>query len=254
MTIEGDDDLEALKLIGRIVADVLAQMGGCLEPGMTTKELDTIGQALLEGQGAQSAPILDYAFPGATCISINECVAHGIPDDTQIQAGDMVNIDVSAELGGYYADTGSTFLVPPSLDVQTSVCRATRAARDAGIKALSHGARLNQVGWAVEQIAQRHKLKIIENLAGHGVGRSLHEAPGSVYSHYIKSDKRTALNGMVLAIEPFLSTRSSAVVDGGDGWSLMLDKGGYAAQYEHTVVVTRGEPIILTHPSAAYRA
>lgn len=254
MTIEDDDDLEALKLIGRIVADVLAQMGGSLEPGITTKELDDIGRALLEGRGAQSAPILDYAFPGATCISLNECVAHGIPDDTPIRAGDMVNIDVSAELDGYYADTGSTFLVPPSLDVQKSVCHATREARNAAVKALRHGSLLNEAGWAVEQIAQKHKLKIIENLAGHGVGRSLHEAPGSVYSHYIKSDKRTALKGMVLAIEPFLSTRSSAVVGGGDGWSLMLDKGGYAAQYEHTVVITRGEPIILTHPSAVYRA
>src|SRR5512139_1590279 len=114
MTIETKDDIVGLKRIGQIVSLVLQRMLDVAEPGMTTRELDQIGEQLLSEHGARSAPKLTYDFPGATCISINEQAAHGIPGDRVIQAGDVLNVDVSAELGGYFADTGGTIVIPPS--------------------------------------------------------------------------------------------------------------------------------------------
>lgn len=125
MTIENENDLEALKRIGAIVAQTLQAMGKALEPGMTTRELDAIGAALLEREGARPAPALTYDFPGATCISVFPDIAHGIPGDRVLKAGDLVNIDVSAELNGYFADTGSSFVMPPKQ------ARLERLARDA---------------------------------------------------------------------------------------------------------------------------
>ena len=248
MTIDSEDDLIALREIGAIVAGVLELMGSSLEPGMTTRELDQIGAKALADAGAQSAPQVTYQFPGATCISVNECVAHGIPGGHVIAAGDMINIDVSAEKNGYFADTGATFLVPPSLPVQKAVCHATKRARAAALAALKDGVPLNALGAAVEKVAKAVNLRVIRNLAGHGVGRSLHDDPAHIYSHFVRSDRRRAKKGMVLAIEPFLSTRTRDVWEADDGWSLMIAQGSYAAQYEHTVVVTDGAPIITTLP------
>ena len=113
MTISTDAELEALKAAGRLVARTLTAMGAALEPGITTRELDTLGRQMLEGAGAEPAPELTYGFPGATCISIGPDCAHGVPDDRAVSPGDLVNIDVSARLNGYVGDTGASFAVPP---------------------------------------------------------------------------------------------------------------------------------------------
>ena len=128
MTISNEDELLGLREIGRIVADVLAAMGKALQPGMTTAELDAVGRALLERAGARPAPELAYGFPGATCISVNEAIAHGIPGARRIMAGDLVNIDVSAEKGGFFADTGASFAVPPIAPAVERLCRDGRRA------------------------------------------------------------------------------------------------------------------------------
>jgi methionyl aminopeptidase len=246
MTIESQDDVDALKRIGRIVSAVLRQMLGAVEPGMTTKELDDLGQKLLEQHGARSAPQVTYAFPGATCISINEEAAHGVPGPRRLEAGDVVNIDVSAELNGYFADTGGTTVVPPSSPTKSRLCHATRTALNEAIKEVRAGAPMNRIGKAVERVAKMHRFKIIKNLAGHGVGRSLHEAPENINGYYEPRDTRALREGMVIAIEPFLSTKSDHVVEAADGWTLVGAPGNLSAQYEHTVIVTRGRPIVVT--------
>lgn len=249
MTIDTVDQLEGLKLIGAIVADVLQAMGRAIEPGMTTLELDRFGHKLLEEKGARSAPILTYNFPGATCISINHCVAHGIPDGTKIRAGDMVNIDVSAERNGFFGDTGGTFLVPPHRKNQERVCAATREARDLAIKQVRPGAPLNVIGKSIEFVARKNGMRIIRNLGSHGVGAALHEEPKFIHSYYEKRDKRQLTDGMVLTVEPFLSTKAEKVVTGDDGWSLFTHSDSLTAQYEHTLVVTRSGPVITTIPT-----
>lgn len=246
MIVSNEKELAGLMAIGRICGETVQHMARCLEPGMTTRELDTIGAQFLERHGARSAPILLYKFPGATCISINEEVAHGIPGDRVIQPGDMVNIDVSAELNGYFADTGATFVVPPVNEAQRRLCDTTRRALESAISAVRADLPLYTIGKAVEAEAKRGGYKIIRELNGHGVGRSLHEAPRHIPNYFTKRAKEKLIDGTVLTIEPFLNTGNGRIVTAADGWTLMTTDGSLTAQYEHTVVVTRGQAIIVT--------
>jgi methionyl aminopeptidase len=246
MTIENEDDVLALKRIGRIVSYVLHEMLAAAEPGMTTRELDVLGARLLAQHGARSAPQLTYDFPGATCISINEEAAHGIPGDRVIRAGDVLNVDVSAELNGYFADTGGTTVVPPTNPQKTRLCHATRTALEQAMKHARAGQPINGIGGAIQRTAQTYGFKIIENLGSHGVGRALHEAPEHIPGYFDPSDKRLLKEGMVITIEPFLSTRSRVVKETSDGWTLVGAPGNLSAQYEHTMIITKGAPIVVT--------
>jgi len=246
MTIESQSDIIALQRIGRIVSLILHKMLDSIEPGMTTAELDAIGARLLIEFGARSAPQLAYDFPGTTCISVNEQAAHGVPGGRIIRAGDMVNVDVSAELEGYFADTGGTKVVPPSSPIKTKLCHATRTALAEAIKVARAGQPLNRIGRAIEQVANTHRLRIIENLGGHGVGRAIHEEPEHILGFYDPRDQRILKEGMVIAIEPFLSTKSRAVSESDDGWTLVGMPGNLSAQFEHTMIITRSEPIVVT--------
>lgn len=246
MTIESESDLEGLRRIGRIVSKILQDMLDAIEPGMTTAELDALGAQWLAGYGAKSAPQLTYNFPGATCISINEEAAHGIPGARRIEKGDVVNVDVSAELDGYFADTGGTRVVPPASETATRLCHATRLALDAAIEEARAGAYLNEIGRAIEKVAKSHRFRVIRNLGSHGVGRALHEAPEHIPGFFDPRDKRQLREGMVITIEPFLSTKTTLAEQAEDGWTLFGPAGTRSAQYEHTMVITRGSPIIVT--------
>lgn len=246
MTIESQSDIVALQRIGRIVSFTLHKMLDSIEPGMTTAELDAIGARLLAEFGARSAPQLAYDFPGATCISVNEQAAHGVPGARIIRAGDLVNVDVSAELDGYFADTGGTKVVPPSTPIKTRLCHATRVALAEAMKVARAGQPINRIGRAIEQVANTHRLRIIENLGGHGVGRAIHEEPEHIQGFFDPRDQRILKEGMVIAIEPFLSTKSRTVSEAEDGWTLVGKPGNLSAQFEHTLIVTRGEPIVVT--------
>lgn len=246
MTIESQSDIVALQRIGRIVSFTLHKMLDSIEPGMTTAELDTIGARLLAEFGARSAPQLAYDFPGATCISVNEQAAHGVPGARIIRAGDLVNVDVSAELDGYFADTGGTKVVPPSTPIKTRLCHATRVALAEAMKVARAGQPINRIGRAIEQVANTHRLRIIENLSGHGVGRAIHEEPEHIVGYYDPRDQRVLKEGMVIAIEPFLSTKSRTVTEADDGWTLVGMPGNLSAQFEHTMIITRSDPIVVT--------
>lgn len=249
MSIESEKDLIALRKIGRIVANCLQTMGRALEPGMTTRELDEVGRKYLEFHGAKSAPILTYNFPGTTCISVNEQVAHGIPGAKVLAAADLVNIDVSAELDGYFADTGGSFIIPPESNLKRNLCIATKRALDLAIDEARAGRPLNGIGRAIETHARKNNLTVIENIGSHGVGRALHEEPGFIPGYYDPKDKRILRENQVITIEPFLSTGAREVFEIGDGWTLATDKKYLTAQYEHTMVITKGRPLIMTLPA-----
>ncbi|WP_028080583.1 type I methionyl aminopeptidase [Solimonas soli] len=246
MTIENESDIVALRRIGGIVSSVLGAMLAAVEPGMSTRELDALGGRLLAASGARSAPRLSYGFPGDTCISINEEAAHGVPGPRVIRAGDLVNVDVSAELDGYFADTGGTVIVPPASPLKTRLCHATRTALSSALRVARDGQPLNAIGAAIERVAGQYGLRIIENLCSHGVGRALHEEPTEILGFHDRRDRRVLKAGMVITIEPFLSTRSRQVREAGDGWTLLAAPGNLSAQYEHTLIVTRGAPIVVT--------
>jgi methionyl aminopeptidase len=249
MTISNDDELQALKEIGGIVARALAAMGKAIEPGMTTAELDAIGRDYLERHGARPAPELAYEFPGATCISVNEEVAHGIPGERRILAGDLVNIDVSAEKNGFFGDTGASFAVPPVRPKLERLCRDGRRALWAGIGQVGAGKPLAGIGQAVGRFAEKNGYTLVRNLASHGVGRSLHEEPTEIATWPDRKERRTKTNGLVFTVEPFLSQGADWAEHGdGDRWTLYSDPCAPTVQYEHTVVATPRGAVVLTLP------
>ena len=247
MTITHQDDLDGLKTIGRIVANTMHAMAKAMEPGMTTRELDDIGRALLDQAEATSAPEASYDFPGATCISVNADIAHGIPGPRILAAGDMVNIDVSASKNGYYADTGATFRlgkVAPALD---QLCRDGKRAMQIGIAEVSAGKPLANIGNAIGRFARTRGYTLIRNLASHGTGRALHEYPEEIAT-WPNRDTRRIHSGLVLTVEPFLSRGAHTCHQARDGWTLYTDPAAPVVQYEHTVVATNRGAIIVTLP------
>lgn len=248
MTISNDEDLTQLAEIGRIVANALEVMGAAIEPGITTSELDEIGRKMLDGAGARSGPELCYDFPGATCISVNEEIAHGIPGDRRIRAGDLVNIDVSAEKGGVFADTGASFAVPPVQKAVERLCRDGRRAMWTGIRQVGVDKPLRDIGTAIGEFARRHRYTLVQNLASHGVGRSLHEEPKEIATWPDGSERRAMTEGLVFTIEPFLSLGGTFAEGGDDPWTLFSKPSAPTVQYEHTVVATRRGALVVTLP------
>jgi methionyl aminopeptidase len=245
VTIDSEDDLEGLTRIGRVVAQARDEMLAAVAPGVPTAELDSIGAAVFRRHGARSAPILDYRFPGTNCISVNDEAAHGIPSMTKVlQHGDIVNLDVSAELDGYYSDTGASVGVGHISTLARTLLEATRSAQHDAMLAAVAGNRVRHIGRAVRARARKHGFCVIKNLSGHATGRKLHEPPSVPCAD---DSQRTILwEGLVLAIEPFLSVSSDYVVDATDGWTLRTSDGSLVAQFEHTMVVRHGAPLVLT--------
>lgn len=245
MTIEGEQDIAGLKRAGTAVARVLAAMRRAVEPGITTRELDAIGAAVLEEQGARSAPQLAYDFPAATCISVADAVAHGIAGETRLEAGTLLNIDVSVELDGYWADAGESLTVGPPTRAQQRLLALTRTAQRTAMMKAKAGRKLNVIGRMIEQAAKRGNYRIVPDLNGHGVGRSIHEEP-TIPNWYDPGDETRLHEGMVITVEPFLTLGSGEIYTDDDGWTLRVVDGAPTAQFEHSFIVTRGRPIVLT--------
>jgi len=246
MTADSEKDLQYLKAIGRVCAETLRKMMGQVRVGMTTLELDEIGHAFLEAEGARSAPQVTYNFPGATCISVSPVIAHGIPNEHVLGEGELIHIDVSAELDGYYADTGASLIVSKRERNLEKLLDATKATLAKALRAAKAGNPLNGIGRTVQNEAGKRGYNVIYDLTGHGIGRKLHENPKEILNYYNPDDHRILNDGLVLAIEPFLTTGIGRVVQEKDGWSLRTMDKTIAAQFEHTIVVTKNEPIILT--------
>ena len=221
-------------------------MMGQVRAGMTTRELDEIGRAFLEAESARSAPQVTYNFPGATCISVSPVIAHGIPNEHVLREGELIHIDVSAELDGYYADTGASMIVSKRERTLEKLLDATRATLAKALHAAKAGSPLNGIGRAVHNEARKRGYNVIYDLTGHGIGQSLHESPREILNYYNPNDRRILNEGLVLAVEPFLTTGIGRVVEEKDGWALRTMDRAIAAQFEHTIVVTKNEPIILT--------
>ncbi len=248
MTISGDVDLQGLRAIGRVVARCLRAMSGLLAPGAITADIDHRGAEFLAARGARSAPRLSYNFPGSTCISVNEEVAHGIPGARVLAAGDVVHLDVSAELEGYYADVGATFVIGAPNSEQRNLCNAGRQALRRTLDVVRAGAPVRALGAAIEDVARRYGLGVIRNLGSHGIGRSLHEEPKFVPGFDDPNEQRTLEEGQVIALEPFVTTGLPSVTTAADGWTLLNRPGSITAQFEHTLVVTSRRPLLLTLP------
>ena len=246
MTADSQKDIEYLKAIGRICAETLRKMMTATRAGMTTRELDEIGRAFLEAEGARSAPQITYNYPAATCISVSPVIAHGIPDEHVLYEGELLHIDVSAELNGYYADTGASLVVSRRDRNLQKLLDATKATLTKALRVVKAGNPLSGIGRTVETEARKRGYNVIYDLTGHGIGRRLHENPREVLNFYNPNDRRVLHEGLVLAVEPFLTTGVGRTVQEKDGWSIRTMDRAIAAQFEHTIIVTKNEPMILT--------
>ncbi|GAB3759088.1 type I methionyl aminopeptidase [Spirosoma pomorum] len=246
MSLKSEEELIGMQQISHAVGSTLRLMQQYAKPGMSTRELDQYGRGLLEEYGARSAPKLTYGFPGWTCISVNDEVCHGIPSARRIlQEGDLVNIDVSAELNGYWSDNGGSFILGKDVHQQGGLVETSKRILAKAISHIRGGVQIAEIGRLIETEAKRSGYRVIKNLAGHGIGRSLHEEPHDILCYYDRSNKTRFKKNSVVAIETFLSTKASYAHEKGDGWTLIA-KDSFAVQHEHTIVVTDNEPIILT--------
>lgn len=246
MSIEGHEDVAGLMRVGAVVAEARDAMAKAVQAGISTADLDAIGRDILRRHHARSAPQLAYNFPGATCISVNDAVAHGIPSTQEVlREGDLVNIDVSAELDGYWADSGASFAVGRVESRARLLLTTTKHALSDAMAEAKAGARMHNIGRAVQRRARKHGFSVIGDLCGHGVGRNIHEAP-SVSNTYSALDRQRLHEGLVITIEPFLTTRATTVLEDDDGWTLRTPDGSIGAQFEHTLIITNGAPIVVT--------
>ena len=247
MSITKESELEGMKKASEAVALTLKKMTAFAQPGISTKELDNYGGQILNELGAKSAPYLTYGFPGFTCISVNNEFCHGIPSDKKILAeGDLINIDVSAELDGFWSDNGGSFVLGRDINQHQKLIEASKEILHKAIHSIKGGVRISDIGYLIETEAKKRGYKVIRNLTGHGIGRSLHEEPGEIANYKDRYNQTRFKKNAVVAIETFITTTSSYAETLADGWTLVGNKGGFMAQHEHTIVVTDGEPIILT--------
>jgi len=245
MTIHHDEELLGMQRVGRLVARTIEQMRRHVSPGMTTVAFDGIAEAFARASGARSAPQMTYDFPGFTCISVNEEIVHGIPGPRVIRAGDVVKLDVTLELDGFMADSAVTVLVPPATPEAQRLQRAARVAFQRGLAAARIGRSLRVVGAAIEGAARREGAAVLRELAGHGIGRRLHEEP-EVPNWGDPLATTELREGMVFALEPMLTSTPTRVVEARDGWTLRTQNRAIAVHHEHTIMVRRGEALVLT--------
>ncbi len=217
------------------------------EPGMSTLELDAYGYTILKGFGAIPAPKKDYNFPGYTCISVNHEVCHGVPSGKKIlRDGDLVNIDVSAALSGYYGDNGSSFILGNDHQKLQPLVNASQEILHLAIQKIRADVRIAEVGALMEKEAKRKGFQVIKNICGHGIGRRLHEAPREIPCFWDRGNQDRFRRNTTVAVETFISTKACYVHEAADGWTLLTKDRSFVAQHEHTLVVTDGKPLILT--------
>jgi len=245
MSIRSQAEFEKLRVIGRIVRKALDASAAAVRPGMTTRELEVIGARVLEENGAEPAPPKVYGFPGALCISVNDEAIHGIPGERVIQSGDLVKLDLVAEKEGFYADAAVTIRAGAVSETADALARCAKRAFDRGLESARAGTRVTEIGRAVERETRRSGFRVMRELCGHGVGRTIHEAP-SVPNYYEPKLRTRLTEGLVITIEPIICAGEGRGVLEEDRWTIRTADGSLAAHYEHTVVVTKGEPILLT--------
>lgn len=245
MTLSSQDDLEGMRRVGRLVAAAIQEMKAAVRVGMTTAALDAVGAEFLRRRGARSAPQFTYNFPGFNLISVNEQIVHGVPGPRLLVAGDVIKIDVTAELGGYIADSAVTVLLPPISPLARKLRKCAKAAFQKGLAAARLGNQVSDIGGAIEREVRQHGFSVLRSLCGHGVGQTIHEAP-EVPNFYDPRSRTPLTEGLVLAVEPMISAEPSQLVTEPDGWTIRTRNRSLTAHYEHTIVITRGEPLVLT--------
>ena len=245
MSIRSQAQFEKLRAIGRIVRLALDRTAAAARPGITTAELDRIGARVLAEHGAESAPPKVYGFPGSLCISVNDEAIHGIPGDRKIERGDLVKLDLVAEKDGFFADAAVTVMVQEAGETARALVRCAETAFRLGARAARAGNRISEIGRAVERETERCGFTVMRELCGHGVGSTIHEEP-QVPNYYEPRYRSRLTEGLVITIEPILAAGKGRGELQRDRWTIRTADRSLSAHYEHTLVITRNQPILLT--------
>jgi methionyl aminopeptidase len=245
MSIESAADLRGMRTVGRITRQTLDALERHVRVGVSTAELDAVAEAVFANHGARSAPALVYGFPGNVLISINDEVVHGVPGPRRLKRGDLVKLDVTVEKDGYVADAARSVVVGTGTDTARRLVACVRAAFRAALTVARAGTRVNEIGRAVEQEVRRHGFTVVQGLSGHGVGRTIHEEP-AVPNQYDSWQRDVLTEGLVLTIEPMISAGSAQAIQDANGWTIRTRDGSLSAHHEHTLVITREHPTVLT--------
>jgi methionyl aminopeptidase len=234
-----------MRVAGRVAAEALAEVGRRVAPGVTTDELDRVGHEFLLDHAAYPSTLGYKGFPKSLCTSVNEVVCHGIPDSTELRDGDIVNVDITAYLDGVHGDTDATFLVGDVAEDDRLLVERTEEALRRAIRAVRPGRPISVVGRVIESYARRFGYGVVREFTGHGIGTSFHS--GLVVPHYDDPAYDTVIEaGMTFTIEPMLNLGTHEWEMWDDGWTVVTRDRRRSAQFEHTILVTDGEPEILT--------
>jgi methionyl aminopeptidase len=243
MSIESEDELEGLRRAGHAVAVVLRELRRRVQPGVTTAELDALAGRVLRRLGARSAPMLVYGAPCEVFISVNDAAVHGVPGPRRLRRGDLVKLDVTAELDGFYADACRTVPVGRVRPREQRLAAAAQSALKRGLTAARAGASVGAIGAAVQQEVEHRGFSVCAELTGHGIGRRIHEAP-TVPN--VAGDGPELTPGLVITVEPIIAAGAGSVHVARDGWTVRTDDGSPSAHAEHTIVVTERAPVLVT--------
>ncbi|MFY9892347.1 MAG: type I methionyl aminopeptidase [Streptosporangiaceae bacterium] len=239
--------IERMRVAGRLAAQALQEVGRHVAPGVTTDELDRIGHEFLIDRGAYPSTLGYRGFPKSLCTSVNEVICHGIPDDTVVADGDIVNIDITAFIGGVHGDTNATFLAGDVAEESRLLVERTREAMMRGIRAVAPGRPLNAIGRVIESYARRFGYGVVRDFTGHGIGTTFHS--GLVVPHFDDPSVGVVMEpGMTFTIEPMLTLGTVEYDIWADGWTVVTQDRRRTAQFEHTLVVTADGCEILTLP------
>ncbi|MDF1703579.1 MAG: type I methionyl aminopeptidase [Aeromicrobium sp.] len=245
--VRSAETIAAMRIAGRVAAQALDAVEAAIAPGVTTDELDRVGHEFLISQGAYPSTLGYRGYPRSLCSSVNEVICHGIPDDRPLADGDIVNIDITAYIGGVHGDTNKTYLVGDVDETSRQLVERTREATMRAIKAVRPGRQINVIGRVIEAYAARFGYGVVRDFTGHGVGPAFHD--GLVVPHYDDPAATTVIEtGMTFTIEPMLTLGGIAWDQWDDDWTAVTRDGSRTAQFEHTLLVTDDGAEILTQP------
>ena len=249
ITLKSAHEIEAMRLAGRITAAARALAGEMVRPGVTTQEIDSAVEHFIRKEGAVPSFLHYNGFPASACISINDEVIHGIPSKKRVlKEGDIVSVDVGAVIGGFHGDCAATFACGKISEEAQRLIDVTRQSFFEGIKFAKQGYRVQDISAAVQAYAEENGFSIVREFVGHGVGAALHESP-EVPNYGQRGRGPRLLKGMTLAIEPMVNAGAAAILQLSDGWTVKTQDGKLSAHYENTILITDGEPEILTAPA-----
>lgn len=245
MSINSPEELLGLRAAGMVVRMMLAAMKEAVRPGITTAELDEIGGRVMRRHGARSAPALVYQFPGVNCISVNDEAVHGIPGPRKLQDGDLVKLDVTVEKDGFMADAAVTVPVGNVANESRLLVACAERAFQKALPVARAGNAVAEIGRVVEREVRRSGFSVIRDLAGHGIGRTIHEEP-RVPNYADPRSREILTEGLVITVEPIIAAGSGRAVIAKDGWTVCTADRKSSAHYEHTLVITKSKPILIT--------